>query len=312
MRIVFMGTPDIARDVLRSVSSLYEVICAVCQPDKPVGRKQILTPPPVKVFAEEAGIPVYQPRGYRNGKAVQRIREMDPDLIIVTAYGRILPQELLDIPRLGCINIHVSLLPKYRGSAPIQRAIINGDKVTGISIMQMDAGMDTGDILAQREVPIDPEDTDETLFRKVAEVGSSFILEVLPKIESGELKGIPQDPEFATYAPPLEKNEGFFTFNKDGQKTVDLIRGMTMWPVAFFIHEGKKIKVRDASFSEAEGSPGEILSLKPLTVAAASGAVVIRQVVPEGAKPMDGTAWANGRRLRVGDIIETTELPNEC
>ena len=311
MRIVFMGTPDIARDVLRSVSSLYEVICAVCQPDKPVGRKQILTPPPVKVFAEEAGIPVYQPRGYRNGKAVQRIREMDPDLIIVTAYGRILPQELLDIPRLGCINVHVSLLPKYRGSAPVQRAIINGDKVTGISIMQMDAGMDTGDILAQREVPINPEDTDETLFRKVAEVSSSFILEVLPKIESGELKGIPQDPELATYAPPLEKNEGCFTFNKDGQETVDLIHGMTMWPVAFFIHEGKKIKVRDASFSEAEGSPGEILSLKPLTVAAASGAVVIRQVVPEGAKPMDGTAWVNGRRLRVGDIIETSELPDE-
>ena len=309
MRIVFMGTPDISRDVLKAVSSQYDVICAVCQPDKPVGRKQILTPPPVKEFAEEAGIPVYQPKGYKSGKAAQKIREMDPDLILVIAYGRILPQEVLDIPRLGCINIHVSLLPKYRGSAPVQRAIINGEKVTGITIMRMDAGMDTGDILAQREVPIDPEDTDETLFEKVARESSSFILEVLPKIESGELKGIPQDHELASYAPPLEKNEGFFSFNKNGQEIVNLIHGMTMWPVAFFMHEGKKIKVQDASYTDKEGKPGEVLSLKPLTVAAETGAIVIRKVIPEGSKPMDGTAWANGRRLRVGDIIETSD---EC
>ena len=304
-----MGTPDISRDVLRAVSAEHEVIGVFCQPDKPVGRKHIITPPPVKVFAEEAGLPVFQPKGFRSGKAAQILRELDPDLILVIAYGRILPQEVLDIPKLGCINIHASLLPKYRGAAPIQRAIINGEKVTGITIMNMSAGMDEGDILAQKKVVIDPEDTEETLFSKMGETACSFILEVLPQIETGTLKGIPQDGELATYAPPLEKNEGCFTFNKDGRAIVDLVRGMSVWPVAFLNYEGKKVKVAEASYDERTGKIGEILSLKPLTVAAASGAVVLRKLVPEGGKPMDGTAWANGRRFRIGDIINTSD---EC
>ena len=309
MRIVFMGTPDIARDVLEAVSTKYEIAGVFCQPDKPVGRKQIITPPPVKVFAEEAGIPVYQPKGFKNGKATGIIRELGPDLILVIAYGRILPQEVLDIPRYGCINIHASLLPKYRGAAPIQRAIINGDEITGVTVMNMAAEMDAGDILAQKEIKISPDDTEESLFRKVGETSSSFILEVLPKIESGELEGIPQDEEQVTYAPPIEKNEGCFTFNNEGRSIVNLIRGMSVWPVAFFNYDGKKIKVTEASFADGEANAGEVISLRPLTIAAASGAVVLHKVIPEGGKPMDGTAWANGRRLKVGEFINTSD---EC
>ena len=309
MRIVFMGTPDIAKDVLEAVSAKYEVVGVFCQPDKPVGRKQIITPPPVKVFAEKAGLPVFQPKGFRNGKATQIIRELDPDLILVIAYGRILPQEVLDIPKYGCINIHASLLPKYRGAAPIQRAIINGDEITGVTVMNMAAEMDAGDILAQKEIVIGPDDTEETLFRKVGETSRSFILEVLPKIEAGELKGVPQDEELVTFAPPLEKDEGCFTFNEEGKSIVNLIRGMSVWPIAFFKYEGKKIKVAEASFAAAEANAGEVLSLRPLTIAAVSGAVVLKRVIPEGGKAMDGTAWANGRRLKVGDIIHTAD---EC
>ena len=309
MRIVFMGTPEISRDVLETVSSKYDVVGVFCQPDKPVGRKQIITPPPVKVFAEEAGLSVFQPKGFRNGKATQIIRELDPDLVLVIAYGKILPQEVLDIPRLGCINIHASLLPKYRGAAPVQRSIINGETVTGITIMNMSAEMDAGDILAQKEVVIEPDDNEASLFSKIGETSCSFILEVLPQIEARTLTPVKQDEKLVTYAPPLEKNEGFFTFNKDGKDIVNLIRGMSVWPVAFFSYDGKKVKVEEASYEERSGAAGEVLSLKPLTVAAGTGAVVLRKLIPEGGKPMDGTAWANGRRLRVGDVINTD---NEC
>ena len=303
MRIVFMGTPEIARDVLKAVCEEHEVVGVFCQPDKPVGRKHIITPPPVKEYALEKGIPVFQPKGFKNGKAAVTLRELDPDLILVIAYGKILPQEVLDIPRLGCINIHASLLPKYRGSAPIQRAIIAGEEVTGITIMRMDAGMDTGDILAQREIPIGPEDNEDSMFRKMGETGSRFILEVLPEIENGTLDGTPQDHELATYAPPIEKEEGMFSFESDARGIVHLIHGVSTWPVAYFMYEDKKIKVADASFSEMTGKPGEILSVKPLTIAAKDGAVVLRKVIPEGGKPMDGTAWINGRRKKTRENL---------
>ena len=300
-----MGTPEIAREVLKAVSSEYDVVGVFCQPDKPVGRKHVITPPPVKVFAEEAGIPVYQPKGFKNGKATQILRELAPDLILVIAYGKILPQEVLDVPRLGCINVHASLLPKYRGAAPIQRAIIAGEEVTGITIMKMDAGMDTGNMLAQREIPILPEDNEETMFRKMGEVGSKFVLEILPLIEAGELEEQHQDHDAATYAPPIEKEEGEFSFREDAAKVVHLIHGVSVWPVAYFQMEDKKIKVADAAYSEKVGEPGEVLSLRPLTIAAENGSVILNKVIPEGGKPMDGNAWANGRRFRQGDNIYT-------
>lgn len=307
MRIVFMGTPEIAADVLRAVSREHEVVGVFCQPDKPVGRKQVLTPPPVKVAALEAGLPVYQPKGFRNGKAAQLLREIGPDLILVIAYGRILPQEVLDIPRYGCVNIHASLLPKYRGSAPVQRALIDGVKVTGITVMKMDAGMDTGAVLAQKEMPVDPYDDAQSMFDRMGKEAGPFVLGVIEKIGSGEAVAVPQSDEEATYAPPIDKSEGLFSFRQDAEKIVNLVHGLSIWPVAFFLYEGKKIKVEKASFSEQSGVPGEVLSPKPLTVAAENGAVILTRVIPEGGKPMDGTAWLNGRRLRAGDLIRDGE-----
>ena len=307
MRIVFMGTPEIAADVLRAVSKKHEVVGVFCQPDKPVGRKQILTPPPVKVAALEAGLPVFQPKGFRNGKATQLLREIDPDLILVIAYGRILPQEVLDIPKYGCVNIHASLLPKYRGSAPVQRALIDGVKVTGITVMKMDAGVDTGDVFARKEMPVSPSDDAQSMFERMGKEAGPFVLDVIEKIGSGEAVLFPQSDEDATYAPPIEKSEGLFSFRGDAEKIVNLVHGLSMWPVAFFLYEGKKIKVENASLSNQTGVPGEILSAKPMTVAAENGSVILARVIPEGGKPMDGTAWMNGKRLRVGDVIKDGE-----
>ncbi len=302
MRVVFMGTPQLAADVLKVLCYRFDVCGVFCQTDKPVGRKQVLTPPPVKVLAQEKGIPVYQPKGFRNGKAAETIRSLEPDIIAVVAYGKILPQEVLDIPRLGCVNLHGSLLPKYRGAAPVQRAIIAGEEVTGFTAMMMDAGMDTGAMIEKLEIPVDGMDAD-ALFAKMGEVGGPFLCDVLEKVESGSAVLTPQDDSAATLAPPIEKSEGEFDFNTDAKKIVDLIRGLSMWPVASFEHDGKRIKVCSASVSGLQGECGEILSLSPLTVAAASGSVVIGDVVPQGSRRMGGDDWARGRRFAVGDRI---------
>ena len=302
MRVVFMGTPELASDILRSLDERFEVVAAFCQPDKPVGRKQILTPPPVKETAEELGIPVYQPKGFKNGKAAQLLREMAPDIIAVCAYGRILPQEVLDIPVYGCVNLHGSLLPEYRGSAPVQRAIMDGAEVTGLTAIMMSAEMDSGDILDKLEIPIGEMDT-ELMMSKMGEVGGPFFCDVIEKLCSGLIEPAPQDSGKATYAPPIEKSEGDFDFSRKAKDIVNLIRGLSMWPMASFEYEGKKIKVCTASYAETEGEIGEILSLNPLTIAAAEGSVVVGDVIPQGSRRMSGTEWARGRRFKTGDKV---------
>ncbi len=303
MRIVFMGTPELAADVLRTLSEEFEVCGVFCQPDKPVGRKQVLTAPPVKPLAEELGIPVFQPKGFKNGKAAQVIRELDPDLIAVVAYGRILPQEVLDIPRLGCINLHGSLLPKYRGAAPIQRAIMAGETVTGATAIMMDANMDSGDIIDTVEIPVGDMDAD-ALFLKMGEVGGPFFCRVIRDIAEGRAVRTPQDGSQATFAPPIEKSEGEFSFGKSASDIVNLIRGLSIWPVASFTHDGKRIKVCSASLSEMKGEPGEIVSLSPLVIAASEGSVQIGDVIPEGSRRMTGVEWARGKRFSVGSRIQ--------
>lgn len=303
MRIVFMGTPQLAADVLRGLAEKFEVVAAFCQPDKPVGRKQTLTPPPVKLAAQELGIDVYQPKGFKNGKATELIRGIAPDLIAVVAYGKILPQEVLDIPRLGCVNLHGSLLPAYRGSAPVQRAIMAGEQVTGLTAMKMDAGMDTGDIIEKIEIPVGDMDAD-AMFRKMGEVGAPFLCRVLEELERGEASATPQDGELATYAPPIDKAEGCFDFSMSASHIVGLVRGLSMWPVASFMYGGKRIKVCSASVTDASGEAGEIISLSPLTIAAAQGSVAIGDVIPEGSRRMSGTDWARGRRFKPGDKIQ--------
>lgn len=306
MRILFMGTPDIAAESLAALLEAGHEICGVfTRRDKPVGRKQILTAPPVKQLAEQHGIPVYQPRTLRDGSSDELIRSLAPDIVAVVAYGCIIPPQLLHVAPYGCINLHVSLLPKYRGSAPIQWAVLNGDKRTGVSIMQMDEGLDTGDVLMVEPVDIDPEETSGQLFDRVSALGARTLVTALEKLEAGQLKPVPQLHEQATMAPPLTKEMARFDFTKDAAYIHNWVRGMNPWPVAWFEQEGKRIKVLECRLvaQVPKGKPGTVLALKPLTIAAEGGAVELLTITPEGGKPMTGTAWAAGRRLKAGDSL---------
>lgn len=306
MRILFMGTPDIAADSLAALLGAGHEVCAVfTRRDKPVGRKQILTAPPVKQLAQQHDIPVYQPRTLRDGSSDELIRQLAPDIIVVVAYGCIIPPQLLHTAKYGCINLHVSLLPKYRGSAPIQWAVLNGDAETGVSIMQLDEGLDTGDVLMVEPVAIDPEETSGELFDRVSAVGARTLVDALAKIEAGQLTPVPQDHSKATLAPPLSKDTARFAFTEDAAHIHNWVRGMNPWPTAWFEQDGKRIKVSECRLAEnpQNAAPGTVLALKPLTVAAQNGAVALLSVTPEGGKPMAGTAWAAGRRLKTGDCL---------
>ena len=304
MRILFMGTPDIAAASLRRLIEAGHDICGVfTRADKPVGRKQVLTAPPVKQVALEHNIPVYQPATLRDGEAARIIRRLAPELCVVVAYGRILPPEVLAIPPRGCINLHVSLLPKYRGAAPVQWVVLNGDAETGVSIMYLDEGLDTGDILKVAPMQIGPEETSGELFERITAQGAETLLETIASIAEGTAVRTPQDHSKATLAPPLTKEMARFAFDQPAQKLHDLVRGMNPWPVAYFEQEGKKIKVRKSHVAAGSGAPGTVLSIKPLTIACAEGALELDEVVPEGSKPMAGSAWAAGRRLKAGDRL---------
>ena len=305
MRLVFMGTPDIAAACLEALYAAGHEICAVyTRRDKPVGRKQVLTPPPVKQVAEAHGTPVFQPRTLRDGGEDANLRALAPDLIVVVAYGCILPQSVLDIPKFGCINLHVSLLPKYRGSAPVQWAVLNGDAETGVSIQQMDAGLDTGDVLVCEKVAIGPEETSGELFDRVTAVGARVLCETLPKIAAGSLTPVPQDHAAATMAPMLTKEMAEFRFADSAAHIHNWVRGMNPWPAAWFATSGgRKVKVLECRLSDTTGAPGRVLATKPLTVACGEGAVELLRVVPEGSKPMEGSAFAAGLRLKAGDTL---------
>lgn len=319
MRILFMGTPDIAAQSLRALCGAGHEVCGVfTREDKPVGRKQLLTAPPVKREAEARGIPVYQPKTLRDPLVQQQIRELAPELIVVVAYGRILPPEVLGIPPRGCINLHVSLLPRYRGAAPVQWAVLNGDAETGVTIMQLDEGLDTGDILLVRRLAIGPEETSGELFERVSAIGAETLLDCLTELAAGRIQPRPQDPAQATLAPPLTKEMAQFTFAKDADVLHDLVRGMNPWPVAWFVSEGKKVKLlrsrlapeeetektgKGTAVSNTVPPPGTVLALHPLTVACGRGALQLLTVQPEGKKPMEGSAWAAGRRLKPGDAL---------
>lgn len=309
MRIVFMGTPDIAAASLRALLEAGHEVCGVfTRQDKPVGRKQILTAPPVKQLAEKAGIPVYQPRTLRDGQALDILRGLAPQLIVVVAYGRILPPDILSLPPYGCINLHVSLLPKYRGSAPVQWAVLNGDRETGVTIMQMDEGVDTGDILAVTRVSIGENETAGELFERVSAVGAKTLCRTVEDIAAGGLQPQKQCHQDATQAPPLTKEMGCFTFHEDARHLHNLVRGLSPWPNACFFYQDKQIKVLRTTLCENQTAdlpaPGTVLALKPLTVACIGGALCLQQVVPQGSRPMEGAAWAMGCRLAVGDCLD--------
>ena len=235
------------------------------------------------------------------------IRALAPELIVVVAYGRILPPEVLEVPPLGCINLHVSLLPKYRGAAPVQWAVINGDKKTGVSIMYLDEGLDTGDILKVAPVDIGPEETSGEVFQRITGQGAKTLVEAIAAIGRGEAARTPQDHTKATLAPPLTKEMARFDFTRPAAQLHDLVRGMNPWPVAYFEEGGKKIKVLKSRVAAGSGAPGQVLALSPLTIACGEGALELTEVVPEGKKPMAGAAWAAGRRLKAGDALQEKE-----
>ena len=292
MRILFMGTPDIAADCLKALYEAGHDICGVyTRRDKPVGRRQVLTAPPVKEVALAHGTPVFQPRTLRDGGEDENIRALAPELIVVVAYG--------------CINLHVSLLPKYRGSAPVQWAVLNGDAETGVSIMQMDEGLDTGDVLACEKIAIDPEETSGQLFDRVTAVGARVLCETLPAIAAGTLKAEPQAHENASVAPMLSKEMAQFHLTDSADHIHNWVRGMAPWPGAWFVTAGgKKLKVTESRVAESHGeAAGTVLATKPLTVACGEGAIQLLHVVPEGKKPMDGTSFAAGLRLKAGDSL---------
>lgn len=304
MKILFMGTPDIAAHCLEALcASSHTLLGAFTREDKPVDRRQILTAPPVKKVAQAHGLPVWQPRTLRDGESEQVIRRLAPDLIVVVAYGRILPPEILSIPQYGCINLHVSLLPKYRGAAPVQWAVLNGDEKTGVTIMQLDEGLDTGDILKVCPVEIGPEETSGELFERITQTGAETLLACIREIEAGKAVPTPQDEAQATQAPPLTKGMARLDLNLDARHLHNWVRGMNPWPMAWLDWGGKRVKVVKSRLAEGEGKPGQILCADPLTVACGQGALVLEEVVPEGKKPMTGAAWVLGRRLKAGDSL---------
>ena len=299
-----MGTPEVALRSFEAIAKRHEVVGLFCGADVPVGRKQRITPPPTKIAAEALPVPVFQPVSLRKNETIQLIKFLAPDLIVVLAYGRILPKEMLEIPRYGVINAHASLLPAYRGAAPIQHAIMNGEIETGVSIMRMDEGIDTGDIILTSKIPID-EDTDAvSLFDDVSAVSASLLLKSIDLLTNGTVEYIKQDDAKATYAPLITKNMGEFDFILGAKRIDRLIKGLCIWPVARFEQGGKKIKVLKSSYTDEEGIPKEILSINPLTVATSEGAVIMREVMPESKGRMTGTAYAAGMRFKKGDMLE--------
>ena len=310
MKILFMGTPDFALFSIKAlVESGEELIGVVTQPDQPKGRGYVLTPPPVKVYAMEQGIPVYQPETLKDDAFYDLLCQLDPELIVVTAYGKILPQRVLDYPKHGCVNVHGSLLPEYRGAAPMQRAIMEGKKVTGVTTMMMDRGLDTGDMLLRGEFPIEETDNFETVHDKMGLCGVDVLLKTVAAIKDGSLVRTPQNGELATYAAKIEKADCVLDFSRSAEELHDQIRGLSPFPLAFTrTEDGKMLKVTEAAVAKREGVQGEagtVLSLDGgrVTVACGKGSIALLGVLPEGKGRMTAAAWINGRKVQVGNKL---------
>lgn len=303
MKLVYMGTPDFAVPALEKLAAVHEVAAVFTQPDKPVGRKQILTPPDVKVCAERLGIPVCQPASMKTPEAFELLKSFAPEVIVVAAYGQILPKAVLDLPAYGCVNIHGSLLPKYRGAAPIQQAVLNGDAVTGVTTMLMDVGLDTGDILLTKETPIGENETSAELFDRLSLLGGELILETLDALAQGSVTPKKQDEALATHTSKIDKSLCSIDFTSSAQAVHNLIRGLYSWPVATAQIGGKRVKIHKARIAKGSGSAGVILSVNPFVIACGEGAVEILELQPEGKKKMSAEAYAAGHDLKIGDKL---------
>lgn len=307
MRIVFMGTPDFAVPCLEKlISSGHDVVGVFSQPDKPVGRKQILTPPEVKACALKYDIPVYQPEKIKGSNSAEIIKKLAPDVIIVVAYGKILPSEILTAAKYGCINVHASLLPMYRGAAPIQWAVLNGDEKTGVSIMQMDEGLDTGDVILVKETEIDINETSAELFDRLSSIGANALIESLELIEKGEAKPTPQPSGDFGYAKMISRDLCPIDWNNSAAHIHNQIRGLQTWPVAITKINGKNLKIHKSVLSDFVGNKaGEVVdNNKRLVVCCGDNKCIeILELQLDGKKRMDVKSFLSGNKIDLGTIL---------
>ncbi len=305
MNIVFMGTPDIAAESLEAlIRAGHNILAVFTKPDRPVGRKQIMTPPPVKVLAEEHNIMVYQPETFKDGEAYNILKDLNPEIIVVVAYGKILPKNVLDLPKFGCVNAHASILPKLRGSSPIQWSIVTGETKTGITTMFMDEGIDTGDIIEISEIEIGENETAEELFERLSSLAGELLCSTLEKIENDTATRTPQQHEKATYAPMIKKEMGLLDFQKSAKEVHNLARGLYSWPGAYFILNGKRIKVHKTQIVNLSGVAGTVIKNdKELVIACKEGAVRLMEIQAEGAKRVSDTQFLLGNKIEKGTII---------
>lgn len=310
VKIIYMGTPDFAVPPLRALAENgYEIAAVITQPDKPKGRGKTLMPTPVKEEAIKHDIPVYQPVKVRDPEFMQILEEIGPDLIVVAAFGQIIPKALLDLPKFGCINIHASLLPKYRGAAPIQQAVIDGEKESGVTIMRMGTGIDTGDMISKIVVPLAKEETGGSLFDKLALAGAELLIETIPSIINGTAVYEKQPEESPTpYAAMITKQMGCMDFEKSAIELERLVRGMNPWPSAYTCLNGKTLKVwrsEAAASGDKEAKPGTVLKTDRagIHVACGAGILILKEVQLEGKKRMDTDAFLRGYRLEEGTVL---------
>ena len=306
MKIIFMGTPDFAAASLEAlIDSRHEIQAVVTQPDKPKGRKGELTPSPVKVVAEEKGIKVYQPLKVRDEEFVETLRAYNPDVIVVVAFGQIIPLSILKMPKFGCVNIHGSLLPKYRGAAPIQWAVLDGEKETGITTILMDEGIDTGDILLKKTIKIEADETSGSLFDKLMALGAKTILETLDELEKGNLTTTKQGESPTAYAKMLTKAMGLIDFTRSAKELDCFVRGMDPWPSAYTLLAGKTLKLWKVRAVDGSGKAGSVIEIgkESFTIACGEGAIEVLEVQLEGKKRMSAGDFLKGSTLNIGQEL---------
>ena len=306
MKVIFMGTPDFAAASLEAlIDSRHEIQAVVTQPDKPKGRKGELTPSPVKVIAKREGIKVYQPLKVRDEEFVKTLRAYNPDVMVVVAFGQIIPLSILKMPKYGCVNIHGSLLPKYRGAAPIQWAVLDGEKETGITTILMDEGIDTGDILLKKTIKIDTDETSGSLFDKLMALGAETILETLDELEKGSLTPTKQGESPTAYAKMLTKAMGLIDFTKSAKELDCFVRGMNPWPSAYTLLSGKTLKLWKVRAVDGSGKAGSVIDIdkESFTIACGEGAIEVLEVQLEGKKRMSAGDFLKGSTLNIGQEL---------
>ena len=296
-KVVFMGSPDFSLACLRALAKHYDVVGVITQPDRASGRGRELKSPPVKTLALELGIPVMQPEKLRAPEAMEQLRAWAPDLIVVAAFGQILKKDVLDLPRYGCINVHASLLPRWRGAAPINAAILAGDEETGVTIMRMDVGLDTGPMLTKRSIRLTRDDTAGSVFQTLSQLGADLLIETLPRWIAGEIQPQVQDDVFATYAPMMKKEEGKLDFTRDVNELERRVRAFNPWPGAFMDLDGTILKIHRAHVGSSNVEKGQRLIVQDQpAVGARSGLLILDEVQPAGKKPMSGKSFLAGAR----------------